>query len=198
MIRPRTVPVLGICLMACLTLVSRAVPAAGQDSTEVPSVTLLKRIAEAVDARRTGRNVWVVTSVDTMTVTAVLDSRMDAEAMRDKLGIRHRVFGPYRSDVNLGRLDDIIPASCVHDGWSAFMPQGICPPERLANLASISLVFERLDGTRNTVTLPPRINAIFLDLSAFDKFVFPYYERVMGLEPTAAWRASMIEELRRR
>lgn len=105
--------------------------ASAQDSARVPTVTLLKRIADAVDGLRLGRNVFVVTSADSMTVTAVLPSRPDAEALLARLDPRYDLHGPYRGDIDLGPIDHILPADCVHDGLSAFKPRAICPPRKI-------------------------------------------------------------------
>ncbi|MEP7347264.1 MAG: hypothetical protein ABI877_18480, partial [Gemmatimonadaceae bacterium] len=39
----------------------------------------------------------------------------------------------------------------------------------------------RLDGTRDSIPLPPNADAVFLSLSSIDKFVIPYYTRILGL-----------------
>lgn len=187
-------------LIAGLACSLRVTPIAGaQDSSRVPTVTLLKRIAEAVDSRRTGREVFVVTSVDSMNVTAVVSSRAEAMAITKRLGDRYDIHGPFRTTVNLGPIENIVPADCVHDGIMSAMRTKICNDVviRLENLESLSLVIRKLDGTVRTVQLPLTTNAIFLNLSAFDKFVFPYYEKIMGLEATAAWRDRLVRELRR-
>ncbi len=191
---------LSMCLSAGLagSLVAAAT-ASAQDSTRVPTVTLLKRIAEAVDSRRTGRSVFVVTNMDSMNVTAVVDTRGDADAIVSRLGSRYDVQGPFRTGIDLGPIEDIVPADCVHDGFMSVMRTKICNDDiiRLRDVAAMSLVLTKRDGTSRTISLPLSTNAIFLNLSAWDKFVFPYYEKIIGLEATAAWRDRIIRELRR-
>lgn len=185
---------------AALTFLCQPVwTASAQDSTRVPTVTLLKRIAEAVDSRRTGRSVFVVTNVDSMNVTAVIPSRVDAEALLSRLGSRYDIHGPFRTGVDLGSIEDFVPPDCVHDGFRSVMRANICNDDviNLRNVAEMSLVLRNRDGTGRTITLPPSTNAIFLNLSAWDKFVFPYYEKIIGLDSTAAWRDRIISRLRR-
>jgi len=193
---------LTVCLVGSLVCSAgmTAVAGAQQDATRVPTVTLLKRIAEAVDGRRTGRSVFVVTNVDSMNVTVVVSTRAEAMGVVRRLGPRYEIHGPFRTDVNLGELENIVPSECVHDAITSAMRVKICNGAviRLENLESLSLVIRKLDGTVRTVQLPLTTNAIFLNLSAFDKFVFPYYEKIMGLEATAAWRDRLVQELRRK
>ena len=170
--------------------------AQAQDSTRVPTVMMLKRIAEAVHGSRIDGSVFAVTNVDSMNVTAVMRSRDDAMALINRLGSRYSIHGPFRPDPD-GPIPGILPPDCVHHGLSAWQPRGFCPPEVLSNLSGISLVLTRRDGTTRTISLPPGTDAVFLSLPAMDKLVFPYYARIIGLEATTAWRTRMVEQMRR-
>ncbi|MGH7711144.1 MAG: hypothetical protein ACREOG_07665 [Gemmatimonadaceae bacterium] len=68
-------------------------------------------------------------------------------------------------------------------------------PIRFSEIAAMSLVLRMQNGSSRTIELPTGTDAIFLSYPAYDKFVFPYYERVIGLEATAAMRERMLRGL---
>jgi hypothetical protein len=67
---------------------------------------------------------------------------------------------------------------------------------RMSEVQSVSLVFNMRNSSTRTIALPSGSDAIFLSLSAYDKFVFPYYARIIGIDATAAWRQQMIRQFR--
>jgi hypothetical protein len=165
-----------------------------QDTTTVLTAPMLKRIAEAVDSRRNGEVVFIVMNRDSVTVAGAAPTRIDAERIRKRLGDPYIVLGPYRGKIDLGLLADIIPAFCVHDRLTSNMVGRICDGGtiRYSLISSMSLTLKMHDGSARTIALPSGTDAIFLSYSAYDKFVFPYYERVIGLEATAAMRQRML------
>ena len=163
------------------------------------SPVLLKRIAEAVDGNRTGRPVWVVARYDFPNLVAgVYNSRTAAEAARPREG-KYGVFGPYVAEDDGGG-----GGGCPHDGdISRVTCPDTIPAVRFsfADVRSMTLTLTVQRGARlDTVRMPfkPTTDAIFLTLPALDKFVFPYYERILGPAAVAAMRDSMSRRLRPR
>ena len=170
-----------------------------QNTTPVLTATMLKRMAEAVESRRNGEVVYVVMNRDSATVAGVMPTRPDADNLRKKLGKAYDVHGPFQGKYDLGPLVDFVPKSCVHDGLSNMIGL-ICDsqPMRRSQISSMSLVLKMRDGSSRTIALPSGTDAVFLSYPAYDKFVFPYYEHVIGLEATAAMRQRMISGATRR
>ena len=168
--------------------------------------TMLKRIAEAVDGLRSDSAVWVVVDAEAPNPVAGIFTREDlANRLVQELGRSFFVSGPYLSDRVNNR-----PADCVHlysslmrgvpprptpgPGPSpvalvrgpAYCPDPGRPPRR------IFLEFEANDGTRSRFELPGGADALFLTESAIEKFVLPYYLRIIGLDQTKALRDAML------
>jgi hypothetical protein len=171
-----------------------------QEPTRAPTVTLLKRVAEAVDGHRTGGDVFVVVNHDSATVDAVVPTNREATALANRLGQGHGVVGPVRGSIDLGPMGSYVPSYCVHDGFTSEMRLKICNsvPMLRGEILSMSLVVKMRNGSTRTINLPNGSDAIFLSMSAYDKFVFPYYARIIGVDATAAWRQQMIRELPQR
>ena len=181
-----------------------------QDRAHVPDATLLKRTAEALEGHYDRAPRHVVVHTGTNTVVAVLDSHESAVATATRLGERHVVLGPFlppapslglpAREVDLGPLADIVPDGCVHDGYTSNMIGLICNSvtTRMRDVAGMTLTFRMRDGTTRNVTLPPGTDAVFLSLAAHDKFVFPYYQRIVGVDGASAMRQQMVAGLAER
>ena len=70
------------------------------------------------------------------------------------------------------------------------------PPRR--DLTEVILTYRFRDGSTHPFALPINTDAVFLTLPAMDKFVFPYYSRIIGLDSTSAWRQRIVSGLRGR
>lgn len=175
-------------------------PANAQDTSPVLTTTMLKRIAQAVDGRRSGEIVYLVLHRDSATVAVVTPSRPDAEAIRKKLGEHYILVGPFVGTYELGPLFDLVPSDCVHDGNTSNMIGLICNGQQIhrSQISSMSLVLRMRNGSTRTIALPSGTDAVFLSYPAFDKFVFPYYERVIGFDATSAMRQRMLTRDMRR
>ena len=182
---------------------------AGPDMTP----TLLRRLAEAVDGHRTGRDVWVVAELAFPNrVVAVSDDRDSAVADSMSSEIRDvGIFGRFRAprDIlpSLGfppgspdTIPDIVFADggCTHVVSSAMEENGsaMCPPEFFLadSVTSFELVYHLLDRTV-TVPILKSTDAIFLTVSAVDKFVVPYYARILGVEEAFRMRQEMLRQI---
>src|SRR5574341_128203 len=87
----------------------------------VPSVLLLKRLAEAVDGTRTGAQVWVVASYAAPhRILGTFETRATAQALADSAGGWFRVFGPYLTQRDPGKFVAWL-SRCEHDGRTSVM-----------------------------------------------------------------------------
>lgn len=173
---------------ALLLLCSAATVACQQTTERSPDAVLLKRIAEAVDGDRSGALVYVVAGFDPANpVVGVFHDPKSAAATATKAGNGAMVFGPYQA-----ALDSTIAQTmtCVHLKTSV-MNLRCVPPGRttqFSDIASLTLMITRTDGGRDSVPLPQGADAIFLGAPAVDKFVIPYYVRLVGLTATTDMR----------
>jgi hypothetical protein len=191
-------------LAVAAVLAGMALPptARAQDSTRVPSQTLLRRLAEAVDGNRGRGAIFIVASYDSLNrVDGVFRDRERAAARARALGRSYDVFGPFRSDLPepcSHDPDDPDPCvrPCVHDALTSLRAPraSMCPPSpvaiRTGQIDSLFLTFRLKDGRIQRVVLPPTADAIFLTFPALDKFAFPYYSRIIGLDSAAAMRSA--------
>jgi hypothetical protein len=180
--------------------------------SRTPTQTLLRRLAEAVDGNRAPGDVFVVASYDSLNpVAGVFRTRADAEAMVRRLGAPSwDVFGPYHSDLapvgciprdpRSDSCGDEPVTECVHDGYRSVMDRlvlqvsPICPPDasvfrgiRQRSIDSITVTLH-VRGDSRSLHLPGSIDAIFLTMPALDKFAFPYYSRIIGMDATSDLR----------
>lgn len=155
-----------------------------------PGAVMLKRIAEAVDGNRSGGLVYVVASyAPTNPVLGVFGNPKDAEDAARRAGSAAAVFGPYQTDLETGGRNVAI---CVHDGYLSRMDPTRCPRPQSAllpeDIAGLTLLISRTNGSRDTIALPAGSDAIFLGMPAIDKFVLPYYLRTLGLSTVTEMR----------
>jgi hypothetical protein len=173
---------------ALLLLCSTATVACQQTTERSPDAVMLKRIAEAVDGDRSGALVYVVAGLDPANpIVGVFHDPKSAAGAASKAGNGATVFGPYQA-----ALDSTIAQTmtCVHLKTSV-MNFRCVPPGRttqFSDIASLTLMITRTDGGRDSVPLPQGADAIFLGAPAVDKFVIPYYVRLVGLTATTDMR----------
>ena len=138
--------------------------------SETPlSASVLLRVAEAADGLRDGKPHWFLVSKKAPHSVKPFDSAKAAERARAKAGkTRFMVLGPYLTKPKEGPKKK----------------NGRARPKK--KIRSIVIYYE---GQKKPVRLDPaRVDAIFLSQSALDKFAYPYYARVHGVEETARLR----------
>jgi hypothetical protein len=184
---------------------TRARPAVAQPQTRMDTLSapLLRRLAEAADALRDGNVNWMV--VDTAPpyeVSGVYPTAL--EASHDTMLPRgFRVRGPFRTPIDFGLPDEVF-VTCPHTlrpNPSAYMPppQRICPgrPIWLSSIRSLEL---RIRTRTDSVIIPlnpNEVDALFFNVSAFDKFLAPYYTRLYGPQFAQQLRDAMEAVVRR-
>jgi hypothetical protein len=180
------------CLLVAAALTLLPATSATQEPSRAPtSVAVLKRIAEAVEGYPARGTVYVV--VDSVgEVAAVVGSRTQADSMfANVLGRRGGIHGPYRA-APPSRLS--LLARCVH---SRSVMRAVCPELPIGDISRLTLMIGLRDGTSRSVELPIDADALFLTISAFDKFAFPYYARTNGVEAATEMRQRLLAEGRR-
>jgi hypothetical protein len=138
----------------------------GQDSAGAAMpASLLRVLAEAADAHRTGQPVYLVADRRfPHRVIGHFDSRAEAMEMRSDSGSSYGVFGPF-----------VTPPDSV----SAAAPK----------LMNVRLTFKTPQGATRTKEVDPRqVDALFMSMSAVDKFMIPYYARLYGPEYAQRFR----------
>jgi hypothetical protein len=182
-----------------LATISLMVLAPVVEAQEPLSTTALRRFAEALDGNRTGTPVLIVACRDSAyRVGGVVNTRAEADSLRRRLGVCYGIFGPFISPRDL--LAHKAVRGCVHDGHTSNEdPSPICPvsPFALSDVASMTLVTRLKNGTVHEMSMGPEVDAIFLSLPAIDKFMIPYYARVLGVDSAVAMRTQIVLGLSR-
>lgn len=171
-----------------------------------PTAELLKRLAEAVDGYRSGGEVYVVaTSRPPYTVVGVYETRASADAALTSAGVINRaprVFGPYMSasdgtphvrafvsdtceHLAFSRID--CPSISANDGAAEFM--------RAVDVDSVIVSIRTRNGRTRRIAYGPDVDALFFTPAAIDKFVIPYYVRIIGVDSAAAYRKRLLARL---
>ena len=134
---------------------------------------LAKRLAEAADGFRDGNYYYFISKLnptqehpdfDVHSVSGTTDEQASnaADTLKNQLGTDYYKFGPYKTDT-----DD--------------------PP--LLNYDSIELRLIKQGLDPEVITIPTDTDTIILSLSAFDKFLLPYYTKLYGSDVAADFRS---------
>lgn len=139
------------------------------------SATLARRLAEAADGFRNVDQVFFIaqyedpyTILDFLTLTSAEHYFNEHNFQTTEYGI----FGPYRT------LDE-------------FNKSG---QKQVEDITSIDLKIHFKDGGHENATLQGSIDSIFFNLSSLDKFIFPYYCHVYGVDHAKKMRDTIIKE----
>jgi hypothetical protein len=176
-------------------------PQTAGDST-VMSARMLIRLGAAVSGYPTGLPVWAVTCApyDQM-VLGIFPKEREAESVaRDSsiLGRRCRARGPF-----LGTLDEqqqqplplmLFAAGTVHQPDSKYDSATATSSTVLSveDIQDITITVHRRGGPEIVqVYRPDQVDAIFFTLPAMDKFLFPYYQWMYGVDYAARLRAAI-------
>ncbi len=169
-------------------------PSAAQDSARALPASLLRRLAEVTDGQGISGRVYIVARYAfPHEVLGVFQDRVRADAVVAR-GQGLGLFGPFETTIPLP--PKFFVGGCVHDGTKS--AYGICPQRTAAlpDVRSITLITRLQNGDSISVTYPgPTIDAVFFTLDAMDKFAFPYYTRLVGVEETARMRADLVARL---
>jgi len=168
--------------------------AAAQRPCGPPTAVLLKRLGEVVDGYPMGDTLWVVISCETPhRVRGLFANVQEAERAAAIAGPLYANYGPY-----LAPRDPFAPHvmfGCKHTGLSMYDQMCPDPVFRRADVESVTVTVRLKSGQTQRFPLTAETDAIFLTLSAFDKFAVPYYTRILGVDATAAMRQDIVRKL---
>jgi hypothetical protein len=129
------------------------------------SASLLRRLAEAADGYRDGKDKWVVASrraeKGNHRVAGVFDTFQEADFTARREGPEYAAFGPYRTPKE------------------EFL---VAPNERVGKVIVVYV-----DGRKRSYDADS-VDALFWGLSAFDKFIVPYLSSIASAEYAAEQR----------
>lgn len=190
-----------VALVAASTLIAgtRAKPAVAQPqaSNDTLSAPMLRRLAEAADALRDGKVKWML--VDTAPPYNVAGVYGTADSAFDSVLVARgfRVRGPFRTPIDFGMPDEVF-VICTHSKRPNPSAYRICPtrPIRLPTIRGLNLVIRTTTDTINIPLHADEVDALFFSVSAFDKFVAPYYTRLYGPRYAQQLRDEMAELVR--
>ena len=137
------------------------------------SATLARRLAEAADGFRNVHQVYFIAGYksphpikDFPDFESAKDYFEDKDLNKDDYGI----FGPFKT------TDDV---------QDLYLPG-------VEDIEKVDLTIYFKSGQIQSESLPGRIDSIFLNLSSFEKFVFPYYCHLYGAEYAKKLRDNLI------
>ena len=171
-----------------------------------PSAELLKRLGEAVDGYRSGGLVYVVaTQRQPYIVFGVYPSRAMADSVMRavrRAELAPAVFGPYASQADGPHAMAFISDTCAHINGSRLD----CPPGtffagaaaqyvRAVDVDSVFVTVRLRNGDKRVIGYGPEVDALFFTPAAIDKFVIPYYVRIIGVDSAAALRRRLLSRL---
>jgi hypothetical protein len=136
------------------------------------SASLARRLAEAADGFRNINKVYFIAGYDRPHRRKDFPDLESAQTYYSDLKDKHLygIFGPYKTTDELKELN-------------------------LAGVESIDSIVMNIhykNTTTQVVTLPGKIDSIFFNLSSFEKFVFPYYSKLFGVEYAKKLRDNLI------
>ena len=175
-------------------------PASPAQQRAIPA-TLAKRLAEALDGFREGGRVWIVASYEfDHQVAGFFQDFAEAQATVRRLGGEYDVFGPFLQPLDFDR-PSIFFIEChdppTRDWCPWFSPvESVLPLFRDVDSVRLEVFSRSVAPIRRTFS-PQRVDAMFFSLSALDKFVYPYYARLFGVDYAKSLRDSLVVRLQR-
>jgi hypothetical protein len=124
---------------------------------ELPA-SLAKRVAEAANGLRNGRDVWFVVRQEFPHPLTEYYSEEEADTDLNSRGPGYRKMGPYRT-----------AADCPHK-------------------PAIEWIKVKVQGEKEREFRPENVDALFFSVAALDKFFYPYYTALYGAEKAADMR----------
>jgi hypothetical protein len=161
----------GLALFAMTVLMGpHASRLTAQDTTV--SATMLRVLAEAADVYRSGKPVFLVADYRyPHNVLRAFSSRAEAEKAKTDSGSTYGIFGPY-----------LTPRDPI--------------PDAATRIIAIRITTQTPRGPRTQDVDPRQADALFFSMSAIDKFVLPYYQKLLGPEYTRTLRQKSIAAIR--
>ncbi len=139
------------------------------------SASLARRLAEAADGFRNVNQVFFIAGYKPPHPIKDFPDYDSAKAYFEKKGFADKdyaIFGPYKT------IDDVNKLKLAG----------------AEDITKVELTIHYKNGDPQKVSLPGAIDSIFFNLSSFEKFVFPYYCHLFGVEYAKTLRDNLIDE----
>lgn len=138
------------------------------------SATMLRVLAEAADVYRSGKPVYLVADYRyPHNVLRAFASKAAADKVRADSGANYGVFGPYVTTPDVA-------------------------PDTANRILAIRVLMKTPEGNKTVAVDPRQADALFLSMSAVDKFVLPYYQKILGPDYALKLRDKALEAMRSR
>jgi hypothetical protein len=129
-------------------------------------------------------------------VLAIHRERAQADAVAGRTKVGYGVIGPILGGQPMAMMSILLP--CRHRAPSYIT----CPDTTMSfskqSVERILIVYQGAGGSDTVMRfVPDSGDAVFFTPSAMEKFVFPYYERVFGMERANQMREEYIRRARR-
>jgi hypothetical protein len=139
------------------------------------SATLARRLAEAADGLRNVNQVFFIAGYAFPHPIKDFPDLPSAQTYFSEKGFsenEYSIFGPYKT------TDDVEKLNLTG----------------VENIEKVDLTIHFKNGDQQNVSLPGSIDSIFFNLSSFEKFVFPYYCHLYGVEYAKKLRDNLISQ----
>lgn len=129
------------------------------------TASLLKRVAEAADGYRSGNEIWIVAATKFPHELEVFKIDTEAQEYKKQKSRTHEIFGPFMTG---------------------------SPTAMSSSRSQIKEIVVTLKTGKKINIDPNECDSLFWSESAFDKFVFPYYSQLYGVEHAAKMRKETV------
>ena len=135
--------------------------------------SLARRLAEAADGFRNVDQVFFIAGYQPPYAIKDFPDSTSAQAYMSDHNFSENdygIFGPFKTTDDVENLN--LPG--------------------VENIETVDIKIHFKDGSQQDVCLPGSIDSIFFNLSSFEKFVFPYYSHLYGVEYAKTMRDNLI------
>ena len=179
------------CLMGCASSIT------AQTSASAFPAAMYRSAVEAVQSQSNEYGYFVAVGMEfPHEVLALHRERSAAEEVAGRAKLRYGLIGPILGGQPMAMMSLALP--CRHRA-----PSYISCPDTTMSFSTVAvdriLIIYQGRGGSDTVMnfVPDSGDAVFFTPSAVEKFVFPYYERVFGIERANQMREEYINRARR-
>lgn len=189
-----------LCLLGLLVTAAILPLRAQSQEAQVLPATLLRRVGSAVEGYRSGRPVWVVTSLQfPHDVRGVYLSAGEADRVAKLAGPNYRPLGPYVGTPDTlpgGGSTMLYSVICIKQWDTSCLRDSTRASSPVDSVRSVIISIVTTSGAVKSDTLrPEQVEAVFFTMSAVDKLLIPYYTQLYGSRYAARLREDYLRGL---
>jgi hypothetical protein len=179
------------CLMGCASSIT------AQTSASAFPGAMYRSAVEAVQSQSNEYGYFVAVGMEfPHEVLAIDRERSRAEEVAGRTRLRYGLIGPILGGQPMIMMGLALP--CKHRADSYISCPDTTMKTSLQNVQRILIVSQGAGGSDTVMTfVPDSGDAVFFTPSAMEKFVFPYYARVFGVERANRMREEYLNRARR-